>query len=213
MGSVPAGDAVCFGALEGDQLAIHQGDLFGEHQATGERHRRRRGGVADALPARHDGGAGGTTLPGARGDERSRPAERLWFLKAPGSFAAHGQAIPAPLGYDGRVAYEGELAIVIGRRARGSCRSRTAAAHILGYSGRQRRHRASSCLQRDPSFPQWARAKSFDGFGVIGPVIETEVDLASAMRAHPAWTAASARTIRCRDMFFGPARTGEPPVP
>jgi 2-keto-4-pentenoate hydratase/2-oxohepta-3-ene-1,7-dioic acid hydratase in catechol pathway len=28
----------------------------------------------------------------------------------------------------------------------------------------------------DPSFPQWTRSKSFDGFGVAGPVIETEVD-------------------------------------
>ena len=31
-------------------------------------------------------------------------------------------------------------------------------------------------LNGDPSFPQWTRAKSFDGFGVVGPVIETEVN-------------------------------------
>ena len=29
-------------------------------------------------------------------------------------------------------------------------------------------------VDKDPSFAQWARAKSFDGFGCFGPVIETD---------------------------------------
>ena len=35
---------------------------------------------------------------------------------------------------------------------------------------------ALELLQRDPSFPQWTRAKNFDGFGCIGPVVATGLD-------------------------------------
>jgi 2-keto-4-pentenoate hydratase/2-oxohepta-3-ene-1,7-dioic acid hydratase in catechol pathway len=34
---------------------------------------------------------------------------------------------------------------------------------------------AVDIIQRDPTFAQWARAKSFDGFGPFGPVIATHV--------------------------------------
>ncbi|WP_204350342.1 fumarylacetoacetate hydrolase family protein, partial [Klebsiella pneumoniae] len=33
----------------------------------------------------------------------------------------------------------------------------------------------SDVLNADPNFPQWTRAKSFDGFGPFGPVIATDV--------------------------------------
>jgi hypothetical protein len=67
------------------------------------------------------------------------PAEPLTFLKAPNSFAAHGQTIPVPRSYDGRVAYEGELGIVIGkslyRRVGGGGRGPYPRLHL-----RERRH-------------------------------------------------------------------------
>ena len=83
-----------------------------------------------------------------------------------------------PRAYDGRVAYEGELVIVIGRRTQ-AVSVDEAAAHILGYTcGND--VTAMELLNRDPSFPQWTRAKSFDGFAAFGPVIETDFDAASA---------------------------------
>ncbi|MFM1991404.1 MAG: hypothetical protein RJA99_4361 [Pseudomonadota bacterium] len=108
----------------------------------------------------------------------TRPAEPLWFLKAGSSLAGPGDAIPAPPEGTGRVAYEGELAIVIGRRAR-RIAAEDAAAHVLGYTCAND-VTAIELLNRDPSFPQWSRAKGFDGFGAIGPVIETDFDPAAA---------------------------------
>jgi 2-keto-4-pentenoate hydratase/2-oxohepta-3-ene-1,7-dioic acid hydratase in catechol pathway len=35
-------------------------------------------------------------------------------------------------------------------------------------------------IPRDPSIPQWARAKSFDGLSALDPVIETKFDAAGA---------------------------------
>ena len=106
------------------------------------------------------------------------PPEPLYFLKSPAAAAAHGQRIPVPASYDGRVAYEGELVIVIGQRAR-AISANQAAAHILGYTcGND--VTAMELLNRDPSFPQWTRAKSFDGFAAFGPVIETDFDPSGA---------------------------------
>jgi 2-keto-4-pentenoate hydratase/2-oxohepta-3-ene-1,7-dioic acid hydratase in catechol pathway len=122
-------------------------------------------------------------------------------LKATSSVAAHEAAIPAPVGYDGRVAYEGELAIVIGRRARAIAPA-DAAAHIFGCTCAND-VTAMELLQRDPSFPQWARAKSFDGFGAFGPAIETVFDAASATLR----TRVSGRERQnypLSDMFFAP---------
>jgi 2-keto-4-pentenoate hydratase/2-oxohepta-3-ene-1,7-dioic acid hydratase in catechol pathway len=131
----------------------------------------------------------------------TRPAEPLWFLKPPNSFAAHREPIPVPRGHDGRVAYEGELAIVIGRRARGVPVS-DAAAHILGYTCAND-VTAIELLQRDPSFAQWSRAKGFDGFGVIGPVIDTAFDPAvSSVRTTV--DGRERQNYPLSDMFFGP---------
>jgi 2-keto-4-pentenoate hydratase/2-oxohepta-3-ene-1,7-dioic acid hydratase in catechol pathway len=79
-----------------------------------------------------------------------------------------------PASYDGRVVYEGELAVVIGRTA-SAVSVEDAPAHIFGYSCAND-VTAVELLNRDPSFPQWTRAKGFDTFGVFGPVVETEFD-------------------------------------
>ncbi len=107
----------------------------------------------------------------------ARPSEPLWFLKSPNSFAAHDEAVPTPPDEVGRVAYEGELAIVIAQRA-SRIGVADAPAHILGYTCAND-VTAIELLQRDPSFPQWSRAKGFDGFGVFGPVIDTDFDPAT----------------------------------
>ena len=106
------------------------------------------------------------------------PAEPLYFLKSPSAVAAHGQAIPVPRAYDGRVAYEGELVVVIGRRTRAVSPAQ-AAAHILGYTcGND--VTALELLNRDASFAQWTRAKSFEGFAAVGPVVDTDFDPSTA---------------------------------
>ena len=167
-----------FGVLEGDLLAVHAGDLFGEHSACGER--LPVAGVEWLMPCRPGKMLALWNNFRAAADKNgwAVPAEPLYFLKTPNSHAAHGQAIAAAPAEVGRVAYEGELAIVIGRRAK-NVSAEQAAAHILGYSCANDLT-AIELLNRDPAFAQWTRAKGFDGFGVVGPVIETEFDIAAA---------------------------------
>ena len=190
------------GALDGDQVRVYTGELLGEHAPTGQT--LPVAGLAWLTPCRPGKiiGLWNNFRAAAAKNGWAEPAEPLYFLKATSSALAHGQTIPVPTAYDGRVAFEGELAVVIGRRAR-QVSAEQAAAHILGYTCAND-VTAMELIGRDPSFPQWARAKSMDGFGVFGPVIETDFDP----------TAAQLRTLvggrerqnyPLADMFFSPA--------
>ncbi len=191
----------CYGQVAGDSVQVHTGLPWAGAQPTGE-----------VLPL-----AGLAWLPpcvpgkivglwnnfraAAEKNGWAPPAEPLYFLKAPDSAAAHLQPIPAVAPEIGRVAYEGELAIVIGRAAHRIARE-DAAGVIFGYTCAND-VTAIELLNRDSSFPQWTRAKSFPGFGAFGPVIDTAFNPA----------AASVRTLvggrerqnyALADMFFAP---------
>jgi len=103
----------------------------------------------------------------------THPDHPLWFLKADNSLAGPGATVVLPEAA-GRVIFEGELGIVIGQTCR-NVPTEAAADVILGYTCIND-FTSLDILFADPSFPQWTRAKSFDGFGVAGPVIETDVD-------------------------------------
>ena len=102
------------------------------------------------------------------------PNEPLYFLKAGNSFLAAGETIRTPQSYSGKVIYEGELGVVIGRRLSRASEA-DAEAGIFGYTCIND-VTAIEIIARDPGFAQWTRAKSFDTFGVFGPAIATGID-------------------------------------
>jgi 2-keto-4-pentenoate hydratase/2-oxohepta-3-ene-1,7-dioic acid hydratase in catechol pathway len=102
------------------------------------------------------------------------PPEPLYFIKGSNAFIAGGDTIRKPPFYDGRVIFEAELGIVIGKRCAGIDEAH-AGEYIFGYTC-VNDVTAFDVLNADPSFAQWTRAKSFDTFGVFGPVIATGLD-------------------------------------
>jgi len=100
------------------------------------------------------------------------PPAPVIFLKATTSINAHKQPIILPRQAPGEVDYEAELAIVIGKKAKNISPDQ-AEQFILGYTCAND-VTARDCQQRLDK--QWARAKSFDTFCPVGPVIETELD-------------------------------------
>jgi 2-keto-4-pentenoate hydratase/2-oxohepta-3-ene-1,7-dioic acid hydratase in catechol pathway len=102
------------------------------------------------------------------------PAEPLLFLKPNTSVIGPGDRIVRPP-QSSRVEFEGELAIVIGAVAK-NVPAADADRVIFGYTV------ADDVTARDlqASDGQWARAKGFDTFCPLGPVIETEFDIAGA---------------------------------
>ncbi len=101
------------------------------------------------------------------------PKEPLLFLKAPSSLNSQHGDIKYPI-QSKRVDYEGELAVVIGKRCRDVLKAR-AADVILGYTI------CNDVTARDlqNSDGQWARAKGFDTFAPLGPCIVPGLDPAS----------------------------------
>lgn len=134
--------------------------------------------------------------------EQAIPPEPLYLIKAPNAYLAHEQAIRKPASYDGRVVYEGELGIVIGKTC-SNAEPADAAAHIFGYTCIND-VTALEILNRDPSFAQWTRAKSFDTFGVFGPVVATGIDPAG-LSVVTLLNGKERQNYPCSDMIFAPA--------
>jgi 2-keto-4-pentenoate hydratase/2-oxohepta-3-ene-1,7-dioic acid hydratase in catechol pathway len=96
------------------------------------------------------------------------PAEPVIFLKPDTSLNSHESKIILP-NSSGRVDYEAELAIVIGKRCK-KVKKEDAADYILGLTCFND-ITARDLQERDI---QWTRAKSFDGFAPAGPWVVTK---------------------------------------
>jgi 2-keto-4-pentenoate hydratase/2-oxohepta-3-ene-1,7-dioic acid hydratase in catechol pathway len=101
--------------------------------------------------------------------ESTPPREPLIFLKPPSSILAPDDPIVLPR-LSQRIEYEGELAVVIGRRCFHLGDREDVHSCILGYTALN--DVTARDLQR--SDLQWSRAKGFDTFCPFGPVIETQ---------------------------------------
>jgi 2-keto-4-pentenoate hydratase/2-oxohepta-3-ene-1,7-dioic acid hydratase in catechol pathway len=101
------------------------------------------------------------------------PSEPILFLKPPSAVLAPEGTIVRPP-QSSRVDFEGELAIVIARRARNVPRA-SWLDYVLGFTC------ANDVTARDlqKKDVQFTRGKSFDTFCPIGPEIETDLDPAA----------------------------------
>ena len=99
------------------------------------------------------------------------PAHPLFFIKSATSVIGPQEAITRPAGYAGKIVFEGELGIVIGKQAKDVPPS-NAGDYIFGYTC-VNDVTAIDLLFENNDFPQWCRSKSFDTFGCLGPVIAT----------------------------------------
>jgi 2-keto-4-pentenoate hydratase/2-oxohepta-3-ene-1,7-dioic acid hydratase in catechol pathway len=100
------------------------------------------------------------------------PAEPLLFFKPPSSLLKPGGVVRLPR-LSQRVDFEGELALVIGRRARKLPPDADWRQAVRGFT------LANDISARDlqKKDVQWTRAKGFDTFGPVGPIVSDELDL------------------------------------
>jgi 2-keto-4-pentenoate hydratase/2-oxohepta-3-ene-1,7-dioic acid hydratase in catechol pathway len=99
------------------------------------------------------------------------PSEPLLFFKPPSSLLAHKGVVMMPPQAE-RVDFEGELALVIGRRASKLAANADWRNYVRGYTI------ANDVTARDlqKKDGQWTRAKGFDTFCAVGPLVSAEVD-------------------------------------
>jgi 2-keto-4-pentenoate hydratase/2-oxohepta-3-ene-1,7-dioic acid hydratase in catechol pathway len=176
---------VGFGTLDasGEKIEVYQGALLGECFATGTLLQRSDVELLSPVVPSKFIGLWNNFHALANKLGQARPERPLWFVKTPNSYLAPEGVIRNPPGYAGRVFYEGELGVVIGRRCH-DVDDAGAAAAIFGFTC-VNDVTAFDLLFEDASFPQWARAKSCDTFGPFGPVVAQGLD----------WSTLSVRTL------------------
>ncbi len=190
---------VGFGTLEGDRVAEYHGDLFGAKAASGRsfalREARR---LAPTQPTKvialwNNFGALGEKLGLAV------PEEPLYLLKSPNSYLERARrADPQPRD-DGKVVFEGELGIVIGKTC-SAVPEEQALDHVFGYTCAND-VTVADILQRDTSFAQWVARQGLRHLLPAGA--------GGRHRARPGscasgrcWMARCARTIRSATCAF-----------
>jgi len=167
--------APCFAVLEGETAWEISGPLAGQRNHTG-----RKWPLADVrllppiVPSK-------VVCQGRNYREHAAelnhpvPKEPMIFLKPPSSVIGPEEPILLPA-ISQRVDFEGEIAAVIGRRCSRLGETEEVAPYVLGYT----------CLNdvtaRDlqKADGRFTRAKGFDTFCPLGPMIETEFDLLGA---------------------------------
>lgn len=163
-----------FGKLSGDTIAVHEGDLFNQPQATGQTVALSAVQLLTPVQPTKLVGLWNNFRALAAKQGLSQPPEPLWFIKSNTSFLAPGGMIRRPKSYAGKIVFEGELGVVIGKTARAVSEA-DAPATIFGYTCCND-VTAAEILKKDSTFDQWTRCKSFDTFGPFGPAVVTGLD-------------------------------------
>jgi 2-keto-4-pentenoate hydratase/2-oxohepta-3-ene-1,7-dioic acid hydratase in catechol pathway len=124
------------------------------------------------------------------------PREPILFLKPPSSISAPEDPVILPV-ISHRVDYEGEIAVVIGRRCRHLPVNEDVRPYILGYTC------FNDVTARDLQKldGQWTRGKSFDTFCPFGPVLETNAPSADA-RVETYVNGVKKQSARVAEMIF-----------
>jgi 2-keto-4-pentenoate hydratase/2-oxohepta-3-ene-1,7-dioic acid hydratase in catechol pathway len=125
------------------------------------------------------------------------PKEPLLFLKAPTAVIAPGEAIRIPA-ISQRVDFEGELAVVIGRRAAHLGATDDLRPYIRGYTI------VNDVTARDlqKSDGQWSRAKGFDTFCPMGPLVTDEIDPAAGLTVETRLNGEGKQHGTTKDLIF-----------
>ncbi|RJF96666.1 DUF2437 domain-containing protein [Noviherbaspirillum cavernae] len=162
-----------FGTLENDRIRVYTGDMFSNPLPSDKTLRLH--AVKLLTPTQPSKIIAMWNNFGALGRKLNlaKPAEPLYLIKAPNSYLNPGETIRKP-SCEGKVAFEGELGIVIGKPCKGVSEAE-AMNHVFGYTcGND--VTVVDILHRDPSFAQWVRAKGFDTFCPFGPAVATGLD-------------------------------------
>lgn len=170
------GATVCFGTVEGERVRICEGDMFGGAVPTDRL--LPLVGLQLLTPVQPTKVLALWNNFHALGEKLKLPvpAEPLYLIKAPNSYLAPQGTIRKPAS-DGKVVFEGELGIVIGKTCT-AVAERDALDHVFGYTCAND-VTVADILHRDASFPQWVRAKGFDTFCPFGPAVATGLDPAT----------------------------------
>jgi 2-keto-4-pentenoate hydratase/2-oxohepta-3-ene-1,7-dioic acid hydratase in catechol pathway len=134
--------------------------------------------------------------PHAQEMQHTPPAQPLIFLKPPTAVIGPGDNIVQPRNWK-RVDYEGELGVVIGKKAK-YVSEKDALDYIFGFTC------FNDVTERfyQGQDGQWTRGKGFDTFAPIGPWIETELKAAD-LKLETLLNGQVRQSARTSELIFG----------
>src|SRR6266851_4859658 len=197
------GGKIGIGTLEGDTIAVHTGDIFAGAKPSGQTLKLSDVQVLTPCEPSKMICLWNNFHQLAAKNDFKEPKEPLWFLKAPNSYWPANRPIERPATYAGKIIYEGELGVVIGKKCFNISEAE-AGDYIFGYTC-VNDVTAVDLLKKNPTFDQWVRAKSFDTFGVMGPVIVTGLD-PMTLTVRTILNGKERQNYPVSDMFFPPHR-------
>jgi 2-keto-4-pentenoate hydratase/2-oxohepta-3-ene-1,7-dioic acid hydratase in catechol pathway len=163
-----------FGTFEETHIREYEGDIFGEARPTGRCFAQGEFMLQSPCAPSKVVALWNNFNALAAKLGKAAPTHPLFLIKPGTSVIGPNEPIRRPAGYAGKIAYEGELGIVIGRPCKDVPAS-SAAAFIFGYTC-VNDVTAAEVLNENIDFPQWCRSKGYDTFGCLGPVITSDLD-------------------------------------
>ena len=162
------------GTLNGDEIAVCSNDLFAPAEFTGEILKLTEVRLLAPYTPNSILALWNNFHERAEAEGQTIPDTPLYFMKPVSSVIGPGDTIYRPRGHSGRVIFEAELGIVIGKTCR-QISAQQADEHIFGYTC-VNDVTAIEFLFADKAFQQWTRSKGYDTFTPLGPCINTEID-------------------------------------
>lgn len=162
--------AICYGTVEGDTVYRIEGDIFGDYRVTEESCKLSDVRLlAPCMPSKIVA-VGINYRDHATEMKHELPEDPVLFIKPPTAVIGPDDKIIMP-SMSKRVDYEAELALVIGKKAK-NVEPEEALEYVLGATCFND-VTARDLQQKDG---QWTRAKGFDTFAPMGPIIVTGLD-------------------------------------
>lgn len=192
-----------FGVIEGEQVIAYAGDMFGANAQDAAPCALSEVELLPPCQPRTIIGLWNNFRAMAAKTGHPEPEEPLYFIKAPGCALATEGVIRRPTAFEGRIIFEGELGVVIGKPCR-NLDEQAAEQAVFGYTC-VNDVTAPEWISSPANFAQWTRAKSCDTFGPFGPVIATGLDW-SKLRIRSILDGRERQNYPADDMILPPAR-------
>jgi 2-keto-4-pentenoate hydratase/2-oxohepta-3-ene-1,7-dioic acid hydratase in catechol pathway len=162
------------GLRQDEHILIHDGDLFSSPAPNGQSVAIEKANWLPPVEPRQFLGMLHNLRAALAPGDTTGPSSPLYFAKLGGCMNVHRGRIQPPEGYEDQVVFEAELGVVIGRE----CYKPSAEAiddYIFGYTC-VNDVTAIGPLKDNKQIQQWTRAKSYPGFGPVGPWIVRGID-------------------------------------
>jgi len=189
------------GTLDGENIAVCDHDLFAEPVFTGEQTTLSEVELLAPYQPNSILALWNNFHQRAEAEGQTIPSTPLYFMKPVTSVIGPQQTIYRPRGHQGRVIFEAELGIVIGKQCSAITEAQ-ADEHIFGYTC-VNDVTGIEFLFEDKAFQQWTRSKGFDTFTPLGPCINTAID-PSALHILAIQNGESRQDYPVSDMIFSP---------